>query len=141
MMALVLTCVRSTYGCCRLRLSYVLAYIDRSSSFAALTMRGRLHMRRAMSASPSEHLLWGLFPVRSAKQRHPGDSVGAGCGCTDSDHLGVFAGATAFRTSATSFGIVRFPDGMAEAGFFPGSFLYIHYWSRRPSARIVSGLL
>jgi len=55
---------------------------------------------------------------------------------------GIFAGATAFVTSATSFGIVRFLLGMAEAGFFPGLILYFTYWfPARHHARIVSGFL
>src|ERR1700722_9092753 len=55
---------------------------------------------------------------------------------------GIFAGATAFVTSATSFGVVRFLLGMAEAGFFPGLILYFTYWfPARHHARIVSGFL
>jgi len=45
-------------------------------------------------------------------------------------------------TGPTSFGIVRFLLGVAEAGFFPASILYFTYWF--PSyhhARIVSGFL
>ena len=55
---------------------------------------------------------------------------------------GIFAGATAFVTGATSFGVVRFLLGMAEAGFFPGLILYFTYWfPARHHARIVSGFL
>jgi MFS transporter, ACS family, tartrate transporter len=45
-------------------------------------------------------------------------------------------------TGSTSFGVVRFLLGVAEAGFFPGIILYFTYWF--PSyhhARIVSGFL
>ena len=55
---------------------------------------------------------------------------------------GLLAGATAFVTGATSFGVLRFLLGAAEAGFFPGIILYFTYWF--PSyhhARIVSGFL
>ncbi len=55
---------------------------------------------------------------------------------------GLLACATAYVTGATSFGIVRFLLGAAEAGFFPGIILYFTYWF--PSyhhARIVSGFL
>src|SRR6202035_5576665 len=55
---------------------------------------------------------------------------------------GILAGLTAFVTEATTFGIVRFLLGVAEAGFFPGLILYFTYWF--PSyhhARIVSGFL
>ena len=36
--------------------------------------------------------------------------------------------ATAYVTGATSFGIVRFLLGAAEAGFFPGIILYLSQW-------------
>jgi ACS family tartrate transporter-like MFS transporter len=55
---------------------------------------------------------------------------------------GILAGITATVTGSTSFGIVRFLLGVAEAGFFPGIVLYFTYWF--PSyhhARIVSGFL
>jgi MFS transporter, ACS family, tartrate transporter len=55
---------------------------------------------------------------------------------------GLLTCATAYVTGATSFGIVRFLLGAAEAGFFPGIILYFTYWF--PSyhhARIVSGFL
>jgi MFS transporter, ACS family, tartrate transporter len=54
----------------------------------------------------------------------------------------LLAGATAFVTGSTSFGVLRFLLGAAEAGFFPGIVLYFIYWF--PSyhhARIVSGFL
>jgi ACS family tartrate transporter-like MFS transporter len=55
---------------------------------------------------------------------------------------GIFAGAMAFVTDVTSFSIVRFLLGVAEAGFFPGMLLYFTYWfPRRHHARIVSGFL
>ena len=46
---------------------------------------------------------------------------------------GIFAGATAFVTGTTSFAIVRFLLGVAEAGFFPGMMLYFTYWFPRPA--------
>ena len=48
----------------------------------------------------------------------------------------------AFVFDTTSFSIVRFLLGVAEAGFFPGMLLYFTYWfPRRHHARIVSGFL
>jgi ACS family tartrate transporter-like MFS transporter len=45
-------------------------------------------------------------------------------------------------TGATSFGVVRFFLGVAEAGFFPGLVLYFTYWfPTYHHARIVSGFL
>jgi ACS family tartrate transporter-like MFS transporter len=55
---------------------------------------------------------------------------------------GIFAGAMALVTDTTSFSIVRFLLGVAEAGFFPGMLLYFTYWfPRKHHARIVSGFL
>src|SRR5260370_628739 len=55
---------------------------------------------------------------------------------------GTVGGRAATVTGSTSFAIVRFFLGVAEAGFFPGIVLYFTYWF--PSyhhARIVSGFL
>src|SRR5215831_19959462 len=41
---------------------------------------------------------------------------------------GILAVITATVTGSTSFGIVRFLLGVAEAGFFPGLILYFTYW-------------
>jgi ACS family tartrate transporter-like MFS transporter len=55
---------------------------------------------------------------------------------------GILAGLTATVTGATSFGVVRFFLGVAEAGFFPGLVLYFTYWfPTYHHARIVSGFL
>jgi ACS family tartrate transporter-like MFS transporter len=43
---------------------------------------------------------------------------------------GILAGLTALVTGSTSFGIVRFLLGVAEAGFFPGLVLYFTYGTR-----------
>ena len=55
---------------------------------------------------------------------------------------GIFAGLTALVTGPTSFAVVRFLLGVAEAGFFPGIVLYFTYWfPAQHHARIVSGFL
>jgi MFS transporter, ACS family, tartrate transporter len=55
---------------------------------------------------------------------------------------GILAGLTAMVTGTTSFAIVRFLLGVAEAGFFPGILLYFTYWfPAHHHARIVSGFL
>src|SRR5688572_17305455 len=41
---------------------------------------------------------------------------------------GIISASTAFITGPTSFYIVRFLLGVAEAGFFPGMILYLTYW-------------
>jgi ACS family tartrate transporter-like MFS transporter len=55
---------------------------------------------------------------------------------------GILAGLTAAVTGPTSFAIVRFLLGVAEAGFFPGLVLYFTYWfPSQHHARIVSYFL
>ena len=52
---------------------------------------------------------------------------------------GLVATAMALVTGATSFYVMRFLLGVAEAGFFPGIILYLTYWfPARERARIVS---
>ena len=52
------------------------------------------------------------------------------------------AGITALVSGSTSFAVVRFFLGVAEAGFFPGIVLYFTYWfPSHHHARIVSGFL
>ena len=41
---------------------------------------------------------------------------------------GIVSACTAFVTGPTSFYVVRFLLGVAEAGFFPGMILYLTYW-------------
>src|SRR5260370_23523255 len=124
-------------------LSYVLAYIDRINvSLAALTMRDDLHMSAGDFGFAVGTFYWAyfLFEVPSNVIM---EKVGARLWIARiMITWGIFAGATAFVTSATSFGIVRFLLGMAEAGFFPGLILYFTYWfPARHHARIVSGFL
>ena len=54
---------------------------------------------------------------------------------------GIISGATALASGPTSFLVLRFLLGAAEAGFFPGMILYFTYWY--PSAyrgRVISTL-
>jgi ACS family tartrate transporter-like MFS transporter len=52
---------------------------------------------------------------------------------------GIVATAMAFIAGETSFYLLRFALGVAEAGFFPGIILYLTYWfPREERARIVS---
>lgn len=55
---------------------------------------------------------------------------------------GIVATAMAFVTGETSFYILRFLLGVAEAGFFPGIILYLTYWFPRANrAHIVSAFM
>jgi len=124
-------------------LSYILAYLDRINvSFAGLTMRGDLGMSAADFGFATGTFYWAYFlfevPSNVIMQK-----VGARLWIARiMISWGIIAGATALATDATSYGIVRFLLGMAEAGFFPGLILYFTYWfPSHHHARIVSGFL
>src|SRR5947207_2569465 len=124
-------------------LSYILAYVDRINvSFAALTMRGDLDMSAAAFGFAAGTFYWAyfLFEVPSNVIL---EKVGARVWIARiMITWGIVAGLTAFVTGTTSFGIVRFLLGIAEAGFFPGLVLYFTYWfPARHHARIVSSFL
>jgi ACS family tartrate transporter-like MFS transporter len=124
-------------------LSYILAYIDRINvSFAGLTMRGDLDMSAAAFGFATGMFFWGYF-IFEVPSNVILEKVGARLWIARiMITWGILAGATAMVTGATSFSVVRFLLGVAEAGFFPGLVLYFTYWF--PSyhhARIVSGFL
>src|SRR5215468_8732027 len=124
-------------------LCYILAYIDRINvSFAALTMRDDIGMSATTFGFAVGLFYWGYF-IFEVPSNVILEKVGARIWIARiMITWGILAAATAFATSATSFGIVRFLLGVAEAGFFPGLILYFTYWF--PSwhhARIVSGFL
>jgi ACS family tartrate transporter-like MFS transporter len=124
-------------------LSYVLAYIDRINvSFAALTMRDDLHISAGDFGFAVGTFYWAYF-LFEVPSNIVMEKVGARIWIARiMITWGLFAGATAFVTGTTSFGIVRFLLGAAEAGFFPGLILYFTYWfPARHHARIVSGFL
>ena len=124
-------------------LSYFLAYIDRINvSFAGLTMRDDLAMSAAAFGFALGTFYWGYF-VFELPSNLIMEKVGARLWIARiMITWGILAVITATVTGSTSFGIVRFLLGVAEAGFFPGLLLYFTYWF--PSyhhARIVSGFL
>ena len=124
-------------------LSYFLAYIDRINvSFAGLTMRDDLNMSAAAFGFALGTFYWGYF-IFEVPSNLIMEKVGARLWIARiMITWGILAGITATVTGSTSFGIVRFLLGVAEAGFFPGILLYFTYWF--PSyhhARIVAGFL
>jgi MFS transporter, ACS family, tartrate transporter len=55
---------------------------------------------------------------------------------------GLISVCTAFVTGATSFYVIRFLLGLAEAGFFPGIILYLTYWfPAEYRARVMSAFI
>src|ERR1700749_4921039 len=124
-------------------LSYVLAYIDRINvSFAGLTMRGDLGMSAGTFGFAVGMFYWGYF-IFEVPSNVILEKVGARIWIARiMITWGILAGMTAVVTGSTSFGIVRFLLGVAEAGFFPGLVLYFTYWfPTYHHARIVSGFL
>jgi ACS family tartrate transporter-like MFS transporter len=124
-------------------LSYILAYIDRINvSFAGLTMRGDLKLTATEFgfALGGFYLGYFIFEVPSNVIM---EKVGARLWIARiMITWGIFAAIMAFVYDTTTFSVVRFLLGVAEAGFFPGMLLYFTYWfPRRHHARIVSGFL
>jgi MFS family permease len=124
-------------------LSYILAYIDRINvSFAGLTMRGDLKLSATDFGFALGTFFLGYF-IFEVPSNVIMEKVGARIWIARiMITWGICAGMMAFVYDTTSFSIVRFLLGVAEAGFFPGMLLYFTYWfPRRHHARIVSGFL
>jgi ACS family tartrate transporter-like MFS transporter len=124
-------------------LTYFLCYIDRINvGFAGLTMRGDLHLSATDFGFAAGTFYWGyfLFEVPSNLIL---EKVGARLWIARiMITWGLLSGATAFATGATSFAVIRFLLGLAEAGLLPGLILYFTYWFPHfHHARIMSGLL
>lgn len=124
-------------------LSYILAYIDRINvSFAGLTMRGDLKLSATDFGFALGTFFLGYF-IFEVPSNVVMEKVGARVWIARiMVTWGIFAAAMAFVYDVTSFSVVRFLLGIAEAGFFPGMLLYFTYWfPRAHHARIVSGFL
>jgi ACS family tartrate transporter-like MFS transporter len=109
--------------------AYFICYLDRINvGFAALTMNKDLGFTATVYALGATAFFWGycLFEVPSNIIL---EKVGARMWIARiMITWGLFSGATAFVTGATSFAGVRFLLGVCEAGFFPGMILYFTYW-------------
>src|ERR1700719_1364551 len=102
-------------------LSYFLAYIDRINvSFAALTMRDDLGISAGAYGFALGTFYWGYF-IFEVPSNVVLEKVGARIWIARiMITWGILAGLTALVVGSTSFGVVRFFLGVAEAGFFPG---------------------
>jgi ACS family tartrate transporter-like MFS transporter len=124
-------------------LTYFLCYVDRINvGFAALTMRGDLNMSATDFGFAAGTFYWGYF-LFEVPSNIIMEKLGARIWIARiMITWGILAAATAFATGATSFAVIRFFLGLAEAGFFPGLILYFTYWfPHYHHARIVSGFL
>lgn len=110
-------------------LLYFVAYIDRVNiGFAALTMKEDLSFTASILGFGAGIFFWGyfLFEVPSNIILH---KVGARLWIARvMVTWGIISGAMAFVEGPTSFYVMRFLLGAAEAGFFPGIILYLSYW-------------
>ena len=143
--------------------TYLLCYIDRINvSFAALTMRGDLGMSAQAFGFAAGTFYWGYF-IAEVPSNIVLEKVGARLWIARiMITWGLLSAATAYVSElsawlnsisllapvahhidpTSTFAVVRFLLGLAEAGFFPGLILYFTYWF--PSyhhGRIVSGFL
>ena len=110
-------------------LAYIVAYLDRVNvGFAKLQMLSALNLTDAIYGLGAGIFFFGyfIFEVPSNIFLH---KVGARKWIFRiMISWGVLSGCMMFVTSATSFYIMRFLLGVAEAGFFPGIILYLTYW-------------
>ncbi|GGX99760.1 MFS transporter [Vogesella alkaliphila] len=110
-------------------LLYFVAYLDRVNiGFAALTMKEDLGFSASVLGFGAGIFFWGyfMFEVPSNIVLHKfGARVWIARVMVT---WGIISGCMAFVEGATSFYIMRFLLGAAEAGFFPGIILYLSYW-------------
>src|SRR5450631_1836444 len=122
--------------------AYCIAYIDRTNiSIAALTMNKDLGFTAYIYGWGAGIFFFAYFlfevPSNLILERAGARLWIARIMIT----WGIVSGLTAFVTGPTSFLVIRFLLGAAEAGFFPGMILYFTYWF--PSAyrgRVISTL-
>jgi ACS family tartrate transporter-like MFS transporter len=120
-------------------LCYAVNFLDRVNvGFAALSMNQDLGLTSSIFGTGAGSFFVGylLFEVPSnlALQR-----FGARVDRAHHGELGCRHHRMALVDGTTSFHLMRFLLGVAEAGFFPGIILYLTYWfPTRERARIVS---
>ncbi|WIW50625.1 MFS transporter (plasmid) [Bradyrhizobium sp. 62B] len=110
-------------------LLYFVAFIDRVNiGFAALTMNKDLGFSSSVYGFGAGIFFWGYF-LFEVPSNIILDKVGARLWIARvMITWGLISGAMAFVQGQTSFYILRFLLGAAEAGFFPGIILYLSYW-------------
>ncbi|MCK1334979.1 MFS transporter [Bradyrhizobium sp. 38] len=110
-------------------LLYFVAFIDRVNiGFASLTMNKDIGLSPTVYGFGAGIFFWGyfLFEVPSNIILH---KVGARIWIARvMITWGIVSAAMAFVQGPTSFYVLRFLLGVAEAGFFPGIILYLSYW-------------
>ncbi|WP_315767384.1 MULTISPECIES: MFS transporter [unclassified Bradyrhizobium] len=110
-------------------LAYFFSYLDRVNlGFAALTMNAELKFTPLIFAWGAGIFFIGYFifevPSNLALEKFGASRWIARIMVT----WGIISALMAMVSGATSFYILRFLLGVAEAGFFPGIILYLTYW-------------
>jgi len=110
-------------------LLYFVAFIDRVNvGFAALTMNKDLGFSPTVFGFGAGIFFWGYF-LFEVPSNIVLEKVGARLWIARvMITWGLVSGAMAFVQGQTSFYVLRFLLGAAEAGFFPGIILYLSYW-------------
>lgn len=119
---------------------YFIAYIDRVNiGFASLTMNKDLGFSSAVFGFGAGIFFVGYF-LFEVPSNIILEKVGARLWIARvMVTWGLISGGFAFIESETSFYVMRFLLGAAEAGFFPGIILYLSYWfPARRRALVVS---
>jgi ACS family tartrate transporter-like MFS transporter len=110
-------------------LLYIVSYLDRVNvSFASLQMNAALGFSAEIYSLGAGifFIAYFIFEVPSNLILH---RVGARLWITRiMITWGIISSAMMFVKGPTSFYVLRFLLGMAEAGFFPGMILYLTYW-------------
>ncbi|HEX7387994.1 MAG TPA: MFS transporter [Castellaniella sp.] len=108
---------------------YFIAYLDRINlGFAALSMKGDLGLTSSVFGFGAGIFFWGYF-LFEVPSNIALNKVGARVWIARIMLTwGIVAAGMAFVHSETSFYVMRFLLGAAEAGFFPGIILYLSYW-------------
>ncbi|MGY4368271.1 MFS family permease [Bradyrhizobium sp. LB1.3] len=110
-------------------LAYFFSYLDRVNlGFAALTMNAELKFTPLIFSWGAGIFFIGYFifevPSNLALEKFGASRWIARIMVT----WGIISGLMALTSGVTSFYVLRFLLGVAEAGFFPGIILYLTYW-------------
>lgn len=110
-------------------LLYIVAYLDRINvSFAALQMRGQLHLTDRMYGRAAGMFFAGYFFFQLPSNLVL-DRIGVRKWISGLMVVwGLVSCCTIFVRGPVSFYVLRFLLGAAEAGFFPGMILYMKRW-------------
>lgn len=119
---------------------YFISYLDRINlGFAALSMKGDLGLTSSAFGFGAGIFFWGYF-LFEVPSNIALNKVGARVWIARIMLTwGVVSAGMAFVRGETSFYVMRFLLGAAEAGFFPGIILYLSYWFPASSrARVIA---